>query len=477
MIIKPKSNRTKGIIASSFMVFALIAQPMYGAIAGGIAAAEEVNNTNIQQIDTEPAVENIDPVIAISKEEALPTTSVSNTEEKEDTEKLATTENSSSSTNKLSTPALLATSVSTNVARNSTTNVEYDSLQKAINEANSGNTITLLSDITVASQISINKTITIDGNNKSITANFTRTGNDNDSVIGVYEEEYTATIKNITLDGGGVTKDLHGLDVYISNIVLDNIVIKNTAKTAVQLNGSIGDIKNITTINTAQKKFWGFYSFNVITLNEGKNVDRSPQLIIGGKNSHNEIAAINRNHIRIESGSVTDSNRQYTNGNTRNLINNINAPTIEAPTEGKTLDTNSVVISWNAITKTNSTQASVSYNYKIDNGTVVNTTATSVTPNLANGTHTVAVQAVSASGLESAWSADRTFTVDANQLPQATITTPAENGTVSTRINGNKLNVKGTFTDDKAVNYLQLELVKDGNLVTSYTMHYNDAGL
>ena len=451
MIIKPKSNRTKGIIASSFMVFALIAQPMYGAIAGGIAAAEEVNNTNIQQIATEPAVESIDPVIAISEEETLPKTSVSDAEKKEDTEKLATTENSSSSTNTLSTPALLATPVSTNVARNSTTNVEYDSLQGAINKANSGDTITLLSDITVTSQISINKTITIDGNGKRITADFTNSGGSNDAVIGVNGEGYTATIKNITLDGGGVTKDLHGLDVYISNIVLDNIVIKNTARTAVQLNGSIGDIKNITTINTAQKKFLGIYSFNVITLNKGKKVSRSPQLIIGGKNSHNEIAA----HIRIESGSATDTNGQYTNGRyARNLINNINAPAIATPTQNQILDTNDVTISWNAITKTNSTQASVSYNYKIDNGTVVSTTTTSVTPNLANGTHTVAVQAVSASGLESAWSADRTFTVNANQPPTVEITSPTEGATVRTNAN-NKLKITGIFTDDVQANYLQ----------------------
>ena len=39
MIIKPKSSRTKGIIASSFMVFALIAQPMYGLVASQVAEA------------------------------------------------------------------------------------------------------------------------------------------------------------------------------------------------------------------------------------------------------------------------------------------------------------------------------------------------------------------------------------------------------------------------------------------------------
>ena len=55
MIIKPKSNRTKGIIASSFMVFALIAQPMYGLVASQVAkaasrdvCASECNYTTIQ---------------------------------------------------------------------------------------------------------------------------------------------------------------------------------------------------------------------------------------------------------------------------------------------------------------------------------------------------------------------------------------------------------------------------------------------
>lgn len=61
--------------------------------------------------------------------------------------------------------------------------------------------------------------------------------------------------------------------------------------------------------------------------------------------------------------------------------------------------------------------------------------------------------------------------------PTVTITTPSEAGSVNTKQNGNNVTVTGKFTDDKAVNYLQLELVKDGNLVTVYTMHYNNAGL
>lgn len=61
--------------------------------------------------------------------------------------------------------------------------------------------------------------------------------------------------------------------------------------------------------------------------------------------------------------------------------------------------------------------------------------------------------------------------------PLVTITTPAEGSVVSTKANGNNLKVAGNFTDDQAVNYLQIELVKDGNLVTVYYVHYNNAGL
>lgn len=59
--------------------------------------------------------------------------------------------------------------------------------------------------------------------------------------------------------------------------------------------------------------------------------------------------------------------------------------------------------------------------------------------------------------------------------PTITITTPTEDGIVSTK-SGN-LKVTGNFTDDKAVNYTQLELVYLGNSITTYTMHYNDVGL
>lgn len=69
-----------------------------------------------------------------------------------------------------------------------------------------------------------------------------------------------------------------------------------------------------------------------------------------------------------------------------------------------------------------------------------------------------------------------TFGLPPVVAPTVSVTSPAQNGATRTNV-ANTLRVAGSFKDDKAVNYLQLELVKDGNLVTVYTMHYNNPGL
>ena len=71
MIIKPKSNRTKGIIASSFMALALVAQPFYGVVAESIANAEEVTTTNTELL-TEPAKEAEATEVVKTEEPILP---------------------------------------------------------------------------------------------------------------------------------------------------------------------------------------------------------------------------------------------------------------------------------------------------------------------------------------------------------------------------------------------------------------------
>ncbi|HMQ96261.1 MAG TPA: hypothetical protein PKD19_03500 [Candidatus Saccharibacteria bacterium] len=87
-------------------------------------------------------------------------------------------------------------------------------LQTAINSTAEGGTVTLTGNVILEQQISINKDVTIDGAGLySITANYTRTNYDNDAIIGVYNASKTATLRNVTLDGGGISRDLHGVDV------------------------------------------------------------------------------------------------------------------------------------------------------------------------------------------------------------------------------------------------------------------------
>ncbi len=310
-------------------------------------------------------------------------------------------------------------------------------------------TVNLTGNITTTKQVSINKSLTVNGNSHAVTANFTHGGVNNDAVFGIYGVGNTATFNNIIIDGGGVSKDLHGVDLYISNAVLNDVTIQNTARTAININGSHVTVDNLTTINTARKKNWlGAYTFNVMELAMGGGVTREPVLTIKGKSSHNETAFINGNHIKISSGTVND-NDQYSSGNMRNLKRTIDAPTIAAPTEAATIvDSNAVTLTWSAVNGSNTTQAAAKYNYRLSGVSQDDTPNTSVTETLANGTYELEVQAVSASGLTSNWSAVRKFTVDAPQPLNAPVikgfTHDKSDRAITTRTSGQWINTNGT---------------------------------
>ena len=345
-------------------------------------------------------------------------------------------------------------------------------LQKAVDSAAPGSTVTLTGNVVLAKQLSINKTITIDGaGSYSITANFTRTGNDNDSVIGVYGVANTATLNNLVIDAGGSSRDLHGIDPYVSNVIVNDSTIRNARRAAINANGSEVTINNLITSGNRAST----WSYGTIDLAKGDGVTREPKLTINGQSIHNDNGTT---HIRRLAGTVVDNNEQYSNAfNIRYTLKSApTAPSFISPTPAQNstiTNSRNVTISWNKPTY------ATTFEYTLDGGATVKSTNSvqSFTQVFANGEHTVQVRSVAASGLKGNWNTARTFTVNVNNPAEATITTPATNGIVGTQANGNKLNVKGTFKDDKAVNYLQLELVKDGNPVTSYTMHHNDSGL
>ena len=55
--------------------------------------------------------------------------------------------------------------------------------------------------------------------------------------------------------------------------------------------------------------------------------------------------------------------------------------------------------------------------------------------------------------------------------PVLTVTAPDEGSTVSTKVNGNKLVIKGTFTDDVKANYATMQLVHNGSSVAIGTLY------
>ncbi len=87
--------------------------------------------------------------------------------------------------------------------------IGYDSLQAAINAANSGDTVTLLVNVTAAEQIVINKSLTLD------LGEFTITGNSADAVLRVYSV-VVDTVIDVTINAttGGIVNEGTGYAIY-----------------------------------------------------------------------------------------------------------------------------------------------------------------------------------------------------------------------------------------------------------------------
>ena len=154
------------------------------------------------------------------------------------------------------------------------TKQQYTDLQKALNEAQAGDTVKLLRDVTVSNegQSSPNEGVfivpdgvTLDGNHKTITAtnwkqvNSSGTSNHILSVNGGDENEPTTTIKNLTIVGAkGEVNSKAGVNAYNgANVVLENVDISNCGSVGVQVNGAT------VTVNGGTIKGNGWGGINV----------------------------------------------------------------------------------------------------------------------------------------------------------------------------------------------------------------------
>ncbi|NCN87805.1 MAG: hypothetical protein GW941_02825, partial [Candidatus Pacebacteria bacterium] len=184
----------------------------------------------------------------------------------------------------------------------------YASLQDAVDGSANGDTIDILSDISLGHRVDVNKEITIDGHNNIVTPTFTKTSNSNNSSLVIFSDN--TTVKNLIIDGVSGTS-LHGIQAYkASNVLFDNLTVKNNDSSGITVNGSIVTVNNVTTSGNG----WGG-----INVDQGSGVTTEAKLIVTGTSSHDEATHIWLDDI-TKNVSVDDTVGQYTYtdvGNTR----------------------------------------------------------------------------------------------------------------------------------------------------------------
>lgn len=164
------------------------------------------------------------------------------------------------------------------VVTNVTTGAVYEDLQSAVDAASAGDELRLNQNITLSDDVDIIKPLTIDGNGKTITASFNKTGNDNNSALAVSAND--VAIKNVKLVGNNLDwpLGLHGINAYqVTNLLVDGVTAENFL-TGILYNGSTGTIQNVHTINNK----W-----------HGINIDKvGSNVQVLGTNTHTETLNI-----------------------------------------------------------------------------------------------------------------------------------------------------------------------------------------
>lgn len=183
----------------------------------------------------------------------------------------------------------------------------FNSLQEALDDAgtNDGDTLRLDEDLTITEQITIDRPIVIDGNDKTIAANFSKTSNSNNAAIGVIGTN-NVTIQDLVIEGSSGV-NLHGVNLYESSAInLNSLTINNNDNSAVVVNRSVVSINSITTNGNGASNL-----FSVIDVSAN---GQSAQATITGSSTHGEPEP--KAHVLSIQGTdavFIDSNDQYIN--------------------------------------------------------------------------------------------------------------------------------------------------------------------
>lgn len=297
--------------------------------------------------------------------------------------------------------------------------------------------VSLDSNLTTSQQITLTKSVTLNGNDHTISPSFTKTDNSNNSALGI--QASNVTVNSLIENGKGGT-NLHGINVFGSNnISLNNVTVENNNRTGLNVNSSAVTVKNLTTAHDG----W-----------DGVDVDKpGAVLTVNGTSHHTETTP----DIYVDSSSVGKVND--TNGQYYIIANKVNAgdqayylkPTV--PTNGKPNNgfeaTNNFYFTWSGSKGT----APLTYEYQtslnpaskngvlttgiwdnIKNGNNVQKNLTSpkiLSVGAPDGTWYWQVRAIDARGGTSDWSPIWSATIDTHAPTGLTNVSP-DNGTYTT---------------------------------------------
>lgn len=163
-------------------------------------------------------------------------------------------------------------------------NVQYETLSAAIQDAKSGDTVTLIDDVT-SDAFSIPAGVTLDGNGHKITYNSTDDLADG-AFITVNKDANNVTIKNATIVADNIK---HGVQFYCNNGgELNNVTINGGDWTALQVNGAT----NVDVVDTVLNPNDDSGVYANIEYSMGKDVTTIPSLTIDDVSFDSKYPAI-----------------------------------------------------------------------------------------------------------------------------------------------------------------------------------------
>lgn len=356
----------------------------------------------------------------------------------------------------------------------------------------SAETISLDSDLITTKQITIAKAkVLFEGNNHTISPNFTKTDNDNNSVLSLNSVMDGATVQNLIIDGTGGT-NLHGLQVFNSGngsdvVTLWRVTSENNDHSGINVVSS----KVVATDITTSGNGW-----------HGIDVDHSsdtslpqPWIKIAGMNHLGELPPLpliyfdhfDPSQVQIDNPSLYTYINHYVTSTDRAYFLAITIPTptsprwIKAPSTilGAYTNVNLVTPTWDAPTSTIVDHYEYSFTRPSDNNWSTPSNLGNVTsiPNQVFGTAGAnqgeegpwqfRVRAVDALGNTSAWATSSILIYD-HTAPTDTIDTPVDyvNTTLPFTISGTYHDINGT-TIQSGVGRLHIYISANGHTLAN----------